>query len=35
MPVKAIRMVSELERVEGLEDPELKKLSLAVREYGY
>lgn len=34
-PVKAIRMVSELERVEGLEDPELKKLSLAVREYGY
>jgi len=34
-PAKAIRMVSELERVEGLEDPELRKLSLAVREYGY
>lgn len=34
-PTKAIRMVSELERVEGLEDPELRRLSLAVREYGY
>lgn len=34
-PTKAIRMVSELERVEGLEDPELKRLALVTREYGY
>ncbi|MEM2004676.1 MAG: 4Fe-4S binding protein [Zestosphaera sp.] len=34
-PAKAIRMVSELERVEGLEDPELRRLALVTREYGY
>ncbi len=34
-PTKAIRMVSELERVEGLNDPELRRLALVTREYGY
>ncbi|MEZ0290505.1 MAG: 4Fe-4S binding protein [Sulfolobales archaeon] len=34
-PTKAITMVSELERLEGMKDPEVEKLALAVREYGF
>lgn len=34
-PVGAIKLVSEIERLEGFRDPEVERLSLTVREYGY
>ncbi|MEM4481790.1 MAG: 4Fe-4S binding protein [Desulfurococcaceae archaeon] len=34
-PARAIKLVSELERLEGFKDPEVERLTLTVREYGF